>query len=393
MLQHTVAANVDTRIWNGTHDPGLIAWLGEDGHHFDGTQLVIHTTDGDIYPEPGWTIARWPDRDLSVMSSRVAVKRLAPASEDTPVRSAGLCITAFKCPFCTGGLVLDKDGRDIDHCHHCAGTGLTADPCGEAERAPRPPGVMRAPCGDCAYRPGSPELEANGARLPEDEPFYCHQGLPVSASGAYTPVAMFRGLPLGAMVCAGWWAHRTGEPLPAKPYRENPITEDQVEKRWGHRPLVDEPRPPAPDVVHPDENAQVHAPDGAGEFRRAFLDDVHASEAPCVPVELLSHWVPPCPSGRHSDHPALTCDEHESLRKIFSEHLQQSIAEARARYEEALVSFRSALESPADALFTGAGLDAPWFQPGIGRAMEILAPHLADVALYQPGDTGPSRRR
>ncbi|MBE4790988.1 hypothetical protein [Streptomyces caniscabiei] len=79
MLQHTVAAVVDTRIWDGTPNQALLAWLGDDGHHFDGTQLVIHTTDGDLYPEPGWTIVRWPDRDLSVMSSRAAVKRLAPA--------------------------------------------------------------------------------------------------------------------------------------------------------------------------------------------------------------------------------------------------------------------------------------------------------------------------
>ncbi|MDX3507438.1 hypothetical protein PV755_00625 [Streptomyces caniscabiei] len=79
MLQHTVAAVVDTRIWDGTPDPALLAWLGDDGHHFDGTQLVIHTTDGDIYPEPGWTIVRWPDNDLSVMSSRAATKRLTPA--------------------------------------------------------------------------------------------------------------------------------------------------------------------------------------------------------------------------------------------------------------------------------------------------------------------------
>ncbi|MDX3294644.1 hypothetical protein PV569_13100 [Streptomyces scabiei] len=83
MLQHTVPADVDTRIWNGTPDPALLAWLGEDGHHFDGTQLVIHTTDGDLYPEPGWTLVRWPDNDLSVMSPRAAVKRLAPGARAT----------------------------------------------------------------------------------------------------------------------------------------------------------------------------------------------------------------------------------------------------------------------------------------------------------------------
>ena len=152
--------------------------------------------------------------------------------------SPGLYITPWKCPFCVGGIAPSEGGQDRERCLHCSGSGLTNQPCGDAERAPRPPGVKRTPCGDCAYRAGSPELDANGAQLPEDEPFFCHQGLPVNAFGAYTPVAMFRGLPLGAMVCAGWWAIQTGEPLPAKPYREIPITEDQVEKRWGHTPAA-----------------------------------------------------------------------------------------------------------------------------------------------------------
>ncbi|WP_037605821.1 hypothetical protein [Streptacidiphilus rugosus] len=148
--------------------------------------------------------------------------------------SGDLRITPWKCPFCIGGLATADGGR----CLHCSGSGLTDDPCGPAQRAPRPPAVMRAACADCAFRPGSPELEAAGASLPEDEPFFCHQGLPVSATGAYEPVATFRGLPLGAMVCAGWWAMRTGEQLPGRPYREVPITEDQVEERWGAVPYA-----------------------------------------------------------------------------------------------------------------------------------------------------------
>lgn len=143
-----------------------------------------------------------------------------------------LHITPFKCPFCIGGLAA-AFGDATERCDHCSGIGLTDDPCGGADRAPRPPGVMRTPCADCALRPGSPELENAGVQLPDDEPFFCHQGLPMNAVGAYTPVAMFRGLPLGAMVCAGWWALKTGEPLPATPYREVPITEDDVAKRWG----------------------------------------------------------------------------------------------------------------------------------------------------------------
>jgi hypothetical protein len=135
-----------------------------------------------------------------------------------------LAIFPYRCPYCVGGYT-----GPGEKCLHCAGTSLTDDPSGGAERAPRPPAVMRAACADCAFRPGSPELEESGARLPDDEPFFCHQGLPVTANGRYMPVAMFRGLPLGAMVCAGWWAMRTGEPLPGKPYREVGLTVEQLE--------------------------------------------------------------------------------------------------------------------------------------------------------------------
>ena len=131
-----------------------------------------------------------------------------------------LLILRYKCPFCLGGLTADGAGG-TEPCHHCSGIGLTNDP-----------------CADCAYRPGSPELEANGAQLPDDEPFFCHQGTPISARGAYTPVATFRGLPLGLMVCAGWWALTTGEQLPGKPYREIPVTEDEIERRWGTTPYA-----------------------------------------------------------------------------------------------------------------------------------------------------------
>ncbi|MET7776298.1 hypothetical protein ABZU94_10525 [Streptomyces mirabilis] len=144
-----------------------------------------------------------------------------------------LSIWPWKCPLCVGGIAPSEGGQERERCLPCSGSGLTDDPWGGAERAPRPPGVMRAPCADCAFRRGSPELENQGVQLPDDEPFFCHQGLPVNAFGQYTPVATFRGLPLGAMVCAGWWALKTDEDLPAKPYREIPITEDEVDKRWG----------------------------------------------------------------------------------------------------------------------------------------------------------------
>lgn len=144
-----------------------------------------------------------------------------------------LQIHPWVCPQCVGGLILDDAGQGIEHCLHCSGTGLTNDPMGKAKRAPRPPGVMRAACADCALRQGSPELDGAGATLPYEEPFFCHQGLPISADGRYRTVATFRGLPLGAMVCAGWWAMKTGEPLPAKPYREIGIGPDEVDKLWG----------------------------------------------------------------------------------------------------------------------------------------------------------------
>lgn len=93
---------------------------------------------------------------------------------------------------------------------------------------PRPPGVMTRPCADCAFRCGSPEQQADyelhGLRNP-NRPFYCHTGLPL-IEGHYRSVAEYQPhpdgpvLPLGAMVCAGWWDWRTGGALPVKPYRE-----------------------------------------------------------------------------------------------------------------------------------------------------------------------------
>lgn len=90
MLQHTVPALVDTRTWDGTRDPALITWLGEDAHRFDGHQLVLQTSDGDVYPEPGWTLLRWPDGGLTVMSSRAAARRLTPATEQQAMRAYGI---------------------------------------------------------------------------------------------------------------------------------------------------------------------------------------------------------------------------------------------------------------------------------------------------------------
>lgn len=79
MLQRTVPALVDTRVWNGTRDADLIAWMGDRAHRFDDDgQLVILTTDGEIRPRPGWTLVSWPDGALTVMSARAALIRLTP---------------------------------------------------------------------------------------------------------------------------------------------------------------------------------------------------------------------------------------------------------------------------------------------------------------------------
>jgi hypothetical protein len=89
-----------------------------------------------------------------------------------------------------------------------------------ARPLPRPPAVMRRPCVDCAYRPGSPEEETRPAG---EHPFYCHHGmLRAEEDGqvGYLSAASFGGQTLGGFVCAGWWALVTGEPLPAEPFRD-----------------------------------------------------------------------------------------------------------------------------------------------------------------------------
>jgi hypothetical protein len=127
-------------------------------------------------------------------------------------------ILRWICPVCDGDGTW-SDGR----CMHCAGNGLTNDVAGwdesELKPAPRPPALMTRPCADCAYRPGSPEQESGSVKLPTDEPFYCHHAMPL-IRGTYVPTATIGELPLGAMLCAGWWAQATGQPAPDKPYRE-----------------------------------------------------------------------------------------------------------------------------------------------------------------------------
>lgn len=133
--------------------------------------------------------------------------------------------TRYSCPVCQG------EPRAVG-CHHCARYGLTDDVTGwepgEYEEMPRPPGVMRQPCPDCKFRAGSPELERDAMLVDEGDehrPFFCHKGMPL-VEGHYTPVAEYRphpagpSIPLGAMVCAGWWDWATTGRIPLRPYRE-----------------------------------------------------------------------------------------------------------------------------------------------------------------------------
>lgn len=140
--------------------------------------------------------------------------------------SKGVVILPWVCPSCDGAGVWD-DGLTCMMCH---GRGAVAEDDlrdwdrAELKRTAPPPGVMKRPCADCAFRPGAPEQDQ---RPPLDAPFFCHHGMPVVA-GAYAPVAWADGKPLGALVCAGWWAAATAQELPAEAYRP-------AKDGWGDR--------------------------------------------------------------------------------------------------------------------------------------------------------------
>lgn len=125
----------------------------------------------------------------------------------------------WMCPWCQ---TPDAPFGDGERCLHCHGNKVTNDVSGwdenELAPAPRPPAVMRNPCVDCAYRPGSPEQNSGIAPGPET-PFYCHHGLIRDGDG-YITTATVGTLPLGAMVCAGWWALANGKPLPDKDFHD-----------------------------------------------------------------------------------------------------------------------------------------------------------------------------
>jgi len=134
--------------------------------------------------------------------------------------TAKATIYAYVCPYCDGSGQWNEDG---ERCMNCHGYGLTNDvrgwEDGEIKRAPVPPAVMRQPCVDCAYRPGSPE-EDTSARPGAAQPFFCHHGMFRVGDGYVAPAMLDDGTALGAMVCAGWWALATGNPLPERAFRD-----------------------------------------------------------------------------------------------------------------------------------------------------------------------------
>ncbi|MEZ0073620.1 hypothetical protein [Planotetraspora sp. GP83] len=137
-----------------------------------------------------------------------------------PPSPDGLHVYPFRCPSCEG------EGRwdDYDRCHLCLGSGaVTAqqmrdwadgDPTCAPVRVPTPAAVRKGQCGECAFRQGAPEEDEPP---PLDRPFYCHATMPV-VDGEYAPVAWYKGMPLGALVCAGWWRAVTEQPLDPAPY-------------------------------------------------------------------------------------------------------------------------------------------------------------------------------
>ena len=146
-------------------------------------------------------------------------------------------INGYVCPWCAG------TGRwhDGDRCMNCSTAGVTdtTTPGVDFSRdygrgveppevapvpLPRPPAVMRAPCLDCAYRPGSPE-EDSTARPDGSTPFFCHHGMArvdhPDGGTTYHAASYVGALPLGYFVCAGWWQQfAEGKAAPETAFRD-----------------------------------------------------------------------------------------------------------------------------------------------------------------------------
>lgn len=138
------------------------------------------------------------------------------------------------CPWCSGaGRYRDGPAQPAgtgERCYDCAGTGLTSTrPSPDAWApeeilcSPRPPALMKSPCNDCAFRPDSPETESGdhtAGRISPDIPFWCHKGMHNAAGERWVPTAWVGDIPLGAMLCRGWWdVHVEDLPGPTEPCR------------------------------------------------------------------------------------------------------------------------------------------------------------------------------
>lgn len=301
-----------------------------------------------------------------------------PLSDDlSAARSARLCgeptalrgatLTPYLCPVC----LAEEDPA----CLYCTGTGLARPdqvegwPADRVREVPRPPAVRRAPCGDCAFLAGSPETDADPDLTGHaaDQPFFCHQGMP-EAYGGYQPAMTWGGLPLGYLVCAGWWDYFTRNKIHDRRYIELAALRAARETALEELP---------PEVV-----PSLYEPDGA--LRRA-MDEALASMA----VTL----------GEHRD---------RLVRRLFEQQLAQDVRDglspeqtaAVLRYLDELVSSAPvtvSLREEGGGLFerpTGYTLEVTWpaSSPAVPPAsiLEQDAPHVPDLVLRHRDDGRPA---
>jgi hypothetical protein len=83
MKQRNKEFEVETRIWDGSQDEPLIAWLGESFVRMrPGVHLTVRTGHGLVRVRPGWTVAWWEDGELMVFAPPAAARILQPAEPE-----------------------------------------------------------------------------------------------------------------------------------------------------------------------------------------------------------------------------------------------------------------------------------------------------------------------
>ena len=133
-----------------------------------------------------------------------------------------------------------------DRCMCCNGAAYVTEEDGtpwldegqQLEPAPIPPGIMRNPCPGCALRPGSPERES-GRTPPLDAVFWCHKGMEQDENGNYLPAMEWMGVPIGYLVCRGWYNAATGtgpQPDELEPFREEKLPDRAAALKTGTIP-------------------------------------------------------------------------------------------------------------------------------------------------------------